>query len=142
MNAMMRASSKGQAAIEYLAIVGIALLLTAPLIVQTQQSAFELQTSYQNGLAKTALNTMEEAAAIVNSQGEPARVTVTVRLPNRINRTNVTDNYLHIRRVSGTDTYTFYNTVSFNVSGSIPTSSGVHRIIATAEEDYVNITVP
>lgn len=138
----MRASSKGQAAIEYLAIVGIALLITAPLIVQTQKSSIGLQTSYQNGLAKTSLNTMEEAAALVNSQGEPARVTFDVRLPEDIDQTNVTDNYLHIRRSVGTDTYNFYNTLSFNVSGTIPTTSGIHTMVAKAEDDYVNITTP
>lgn len=139
---MMGASSKGQAAIEYLSIVGIALLLTAPLIVQTQESTIAMQNSYENGLAKTALNTIEEAAALVNSQGEPARVTFKVRLPKDINHTNVTDRIIHIRRAVGGETYSFYNSLPFNVSGNIPTSSGIHEMVAKAEEDYVNITTP
>jgi len=138
----MGASSTGQAAIEYLSIVGIAMLLTAPIIVQTQQSTTAVGESYQNGLAKTALNTVDEAAALVNSQGEPARVTFRVRLPDGINRTEVTSEYIHIRRVSGGQTYNFYNSIAFNISGTIPTSSGVHTLVAEAETDYVNITQP
>lgn len=133
-------TSKGQAAIEYLSIVGIALLISAPLVMQTQKSSIDLQNSYQNGLAKNALNNIEEAAALVHSQGEPAKVTFSVRLPNNVKHTNVTDTYFHISREMGTDTYHFYNEVSFNVSGTIPNASGVHVMRAEAEENYVNIT--
>ncbi|MDY6774427.1 MAG: hypothetical protein SVS85_04465 [Candidatus Nanohaloarchaea archaeon] len=131
---------KGQVSLEYMAIIGLALLIGTPLVIQAQKSSQDLQQSFRNGLAKSALNSMEEAARLVHSQGPPARVTFRVRLPAGIMQTNVTDNYLHIRRDVGAGSTDFYNTVEFNVTGEIPENSGTHRMVAEAEESYVNIT--
>ncbi|MDY6766379.1 MAG: hypothetical protein SVW77_03350 [Candidatus Nanohaloarchaea archaeon] len=130
----------GQVALEYLVIISIALLLSSPLIVQAQESSQSLQDSYQNGLAKNALNNIEEAAALVNAQGPPAKVTFSIRLPDRIIATNVSGSQIMIRREVGAGSTTFRNTMSFTVNGSLPTTGGVHTMVAEAEPSYVNIT--
>lgn len=131
---------KGQAALEYIAIVGLALLIATPLIIQAQESSQDIQQSFQNGLAKNALNNIEEAASLVYSQGPPARVTFSIRLPEGINRTNVSGSFIHIRRDLGPGQTDFVNTLDFNVTGEIPTTAGVHEMVAEAEESHVNIT--
>lgn len=139
----MRSSSprQGQAALEYLMILGIALLIAAPIILQVQQSSFLLRDSFQNGLVRNSLNNIEEAAALVNSQGEPAKVTFRIRLPDRLVQTNVTDNYVYVeRRIGGGKTAEFYSVLDFNVSGEIPVEEGIHVMVAEAEPGYVNIT--
>lgn len=132
--------STGQAAIEYLAMVGIALLLTAPLVIEVQQASMDLQQSYQHAQTKNALNNIEEAATLVNAQGKPAQVTFRIQLPSNILQTNVTDQYLHIRRKIRGKPHDTYNILDFNVSGTIPETKGVYAMTAKAEEDYVNIT--
>ncbi|MFB6294740.1 MAG: hypothetical protein ABEI97_03195 [Candidatus Nanohaloarchaea archaeon] len=131
---------RGQVALEYIAIIGIALLISTPLIIQAQESSQSLRDSFQNGLAKNALNNIEEAASLVHSQGPPAKTTFTIRLPPGITQTNVTDRYFHIRRDIGAAETDFYNTVDFNVTGDIPANAGVHTMVAEAENDYVNVT--
>lgn len=132
---------KGQAAIEYLAMVGVALLIAAPLIIQTQRTSFELKNSFSSSIAKNSLNNLEESASLVYSQGEPAKVTIDIRIPERVTQTNVSDSYLHIRRriEKGRET-DFYNTLDFNVSGSIPNSEGVHKMVVEAWNGQVNIS--
>lgn len=131
---------KGQVALEYMAIIGLALLIGTPLAIQAQKSSQGLQQSFSNGVAKSALNSMEEAATLVHSQGPPSKVTFRVKLPDGITQTNVTDSYLHIqRKVRGEET-NFYNPLNFNVTGEIPTESGVHQMVAEAEDSHVNIT--
>lgn len=132
--------STGQAAIEYLTVIGIALLVSTPLIIQTQQSSIEVQSAFNDGLVQNALNAVEEAASLVNSQGDPARVTFRIRLPSGINQTNVSDQFLYIQRRTPNGYTDFYNTLEFNVSGDLPEDPGVHRMVAEAEDDYVNIT--
>lgn len=132
--------STGQAAIEYLTVIAIALLISTPLIIQTQQSSIEVRSAFNDGLVENALNGVEEAASLVNSQGDPARVTFRIRLPPGINQTNVSDRFLYVQRRT-TGGYTdFYNVLDFNVSGDLPTTPGVHGMVAEAEDDYVNIT--
>ncbi|MFB6294175.1 MAG: hypothetical protein ABEI97_00285 [Candidatus Nanohaloarchaea archaeon] len=130
----------GQVALEYIAIVGLALLIATPLIIEAQKSSQDLQQSFRSGLAKNALNNVEEAASLVHSQGPPAKTTFTIRLPDGITQTNVTDQYLHIRRDIGGAETDFYNTLDFNVTGDLPERSGVHTMVAEAEPDHVNIT--
>ncbi len=131
---------RGQVALEYIAIIGLALLISTPLVIEAQESSQSLRDSFNNGLAKNALNNIEEAASLVNSQGPPAKTTFTIRLPPGVSQTNVTDQYFHIRREVGAGSTDFYNSVEFNVNGSIPTGAGVHTMVAEAENDYVNVT--
>ncbi len=130
----------GQVSLEYIAVVGIGLLIATPLIIEAQESSQEMQRSFDNGLARNALNNIEEAASLVNAQGPPARVTFEVRLPTGIVSTNVTGSRLHIRRDVGPAENDFYNPLDFNVTGDIPETAGVHTMVAKAEDDHVNIT--
>lgn len=132
--------STGQAAIEYMSVIAIALLISTPLIIQSQQASIGVKSAFNDALVQNALNNVEEAAALVNSQGEPARVTFRIRLPPGINQTNVSDQFLYIQRRTPNGYSDFYNVLSFNVSGTLPNTSGVHSMVAEAEENYVNIT--
>lgn len=123
-----------------MAIIGLALLISTPLVIEAQESSQGLRQSFNNGLAKNALNNIEEAASLVNSQGPPAKVSFDIRLPPDITGTNVSDDFIRIRRDAGAGETTFFNALDFNVTGSIPNSSGVHTMVATAEEDHVSIT--
>lgn len=133
-------ASKGQAALEYLVVIGFALLLSLPLIIKMQSSSANVQHAYKSSMAKNALNNIEEAASLVNSQGEPAKVTFKIQLPDGITQTNVTDNYIHIRREVQSRPADFINPLDFNVSGSIPNSSGVHEMVAEAWNNQVNVS--
>jgi hypothetical protein len=132
--------SQGQAALEYMAMIGIALLISAPLIFNVNTSAFELQRSFQTSMAQNALNNIEEAASLVHSQGEPAKVTFTIRLPEGIKHTNVTDQRLHIAKEVDGGTTDIYNFLDFNVSGSIPNASGTYQMQAEAWNGQVNVS--
>lgn len=132
---------QGQVSLEYMAIIGLALLISTPLMIEVQDSSRELQNSFDNALVQNALDSIEEGASLVHTQGPPAKTTFDVRLPEGIEATNVTDKYVLIeRRVSGA-TSDFFVGFDFNVDGSIPSNAGVHTIKAEAEQGYVNISV-
>ena len=132
---------RGQAAVEYLAIVGIVLLLAAPVLIDAQQSAGELQRASDVVVARTALDNAAEAARLVYSQGDPAQVTFTVTMPGNVIQSNVTDQYLHLRLRSPAGPIDLLSTLDFNVSGSIPTSRGQHALVAKAvNQTNVSIT--
>lgn len=123
---------RGQAAIEYMALIGFVLLFATPILVQTQTAAADLQRTADMTQARSALDTLAGAARFAFAQGEPARITVDITVPRGVRSTNVTGNYLHIKMDEthgNSDLYTF---LDFNVSGSIPADRGRHVMVVEA----------
>lgn len=119
---------RGQAAVEYLILIGFVLLASSPMFVQVQQSSLQIEDATNQLRAQDALDTMGEAAGLVHSQGEPARVTFEANFPSSIESVNVTRNYIRMR-VRGEDYIEF---VEFNVTGDLPMSQGYHTLVAEA----------
>lgn len=123
---------RGQAAIEYLALVGFILLLTGPLLIEAQRSANGLQDSTRQLQVNNLLNSVEEAATLVYSGGEPTRVTFEVTVPDDVTQTNVTQNYVHVRLQGREGPQEYYRLLPFNVTGSIPVEQGRYAMVAEA----------
>lgn len=73
---------KGQSSIEFLAVVGIALLIAAPFIGSVESSILDTQTT-SDGI--TLKNTMDELEAAINTvavEGEPSKRTFDITLPD------------------------------------------------------------
>ncbi len=123
---------RGQAAIEYLALIGIVLLFATPLVVRTQTAAADLQFTADMIEARNALDTVGEGSRFVFAQGEPSSITFDITLPRGVEHTNVTANYVHIRMDGAHGDSDLYEFFDFNVSGSIPSEQGRHTIVAKA----------
>ncbi|MFB6166852.1 MAG: hypothetical protein ABEJ62_01160 [Candidatus Nanohaloarchaea archaeon] len=123
---------KGQAAIEYLAIVGLVLLFATPLLIRAQTSAGDLRRTADMVAASNALDTVSQAASFVYSQGEPARITFRVSVPSGVNLSNVTGNYIHFQMDGSHGGGDLYEILEFNVTGDIPPDRGVYTMVAEA----------
>lgn len=123
---------RGQAAIEYVALIGIVLLFATPIVLRTQVAAADLQRTADVVEARNALDTIGEGARFVSAQGEPSTITFDVTLPRGIEATNVTGNYVHLRIDVGQGASDLYEFFDFNISGSIPAEQGRHTLVATA----------
>lgn len=132
--------AKGQAALEYMVVISFAFLLAAPLLLNAQRSARELRTSSRLSLARNSLNTIEDAARIVHSQGSPARLSFTIRVPSRVTKANVSGRQVKMRLEAYGGVTDVYSLLDFNVSGSLPTAQGRYKMQAKAEDNYVNIS--
>lgn len=131
---------RGQAAIEYLALIGIVLLFATPLVLQTQTSAADLQATTDIVMARNAMDTVADGARFVFAQGEPSTITFDIQLPRGVVFANVTDNYIRLRMDTvqgGTDLFEFF---AFNVSGAFPTAQGRHTIVVAAAGQR-NVTI-
>lgn len=137
--------SKGQAALEYMVMISIALLIAAPIILQAQTSMQDVESLSKSSRIDSTLDSIEQGARLVNSQGSPARTTFAVTLPDRIVEARAEDNYVLYVRRGPNGNQTFVRFFSFNVTGNPPASDGLHRVQVEAvspegEPDYVNIT--
>lgn len=131
----------GQAAIEYLSIVGIALLLLTPIILVAQQHIKDLNNDTRMMLAMEAKNKIAAASDIVHAQGPPSTMTINIQLPSGIVRAIVNNQMILIEVPSAEGSSDLVSMLDYDVTGNLPTSAGSHKIRIEAMYDNVNITV-
>jgi len=125
---------------EYLIIMGIALLFASPLILQAQQALVDVRDTGKASTMSQSLDAIEEGASLVYAQGSPAKVSFSVRIPEGVSKSNVTGQYLlyELERSDGRTTYT--RSLGFDVQGKLPEQEGRYIIVTRAQQNYVNIS--
>lgn len=135
---------QGQAALEYMVMISIALLISTPLILEAQSSVQDVQSTSRSVELQRAMDAMGEGARLVNSQGSPARTTFEVKIPSRVVEGNVSDQHIFYRMRARAGNQSFFRFFNFNVSGKLPTSQGLHAVEVKAVreegERFVNIS--
>lgn len=132
---------KGQAAIEYLAVFGIALLLSTPFIVKAQQSIFELRTGSDVLALQNSLDNLETSADTVVASGKPAKRTFDFQVSDSVESANVTNNsVIYTVRTQGGES-DLVRSFDFNFTGEVPEDSGRHRVSVSAVEDGAEVAV-
>lgn len=137
----MRRNRKAQAAIEYLMVFGVALLLSTPFIVRAQESIIEIRTGSQMLEARNTLNEIQSAAETVNAAGEPARRTFSIRIPEAVENTSVEGRYVRMSINNSRSYVGMSRRFDFNVTGDIPDAEGNYLLAASAESGEVNFEV-
>jgi len=134
-------SAAGQVSIEYVFVVGFALLLVAPLIVvyYTQSSSLSEETTAAT--AERATTQIAEAADTVYYLGSPSSRTITVDLPENIKSVNVSGTTITLIVSSSHGDYEQHGWTAANLTGSFGTVKGPHVLVVAALDDgRVNIT--
>ncbi|MFB6144096.1 MAG: hypothetical protein ABEJ98_02175 [Candidatus Nanohaloarchaea archaeon] len=134
-------SWKGQAAIEYMTVFGIALLLAAPFVLKAQQSIVELQSGSNKIAVQDSLNDIETAVRTVSAAGEPALTRFTVSIPRTVNSTEVNTNSVEIVLDTPSGYSTSRRFFNFNLTGELPSEPGLYVLEAQAVNGSVNIEV-
>lgn len=137
---MVQFKKCGQASTEYLIVIGISLLLLTPVILIGNDSIVNLKHTTDNLVARDAVDMIAEMSCIVNAQGAPAKITKTIRFPDNIISTTVSDQIIDIEVGFGLVSNDLFRILDFNVSGSLPVTSGHHKIVVEAISDGVNIS--
>lgn len=127
---MFYCKGRGQAALEYMIIIATLLIVTAVMLAYTLPA-------YNNAIKidqlKNAVNTLSLTAEKAYALGSGSVVINTITLPDGVESVLIVNNRLEIV-VDGSTTMVVFD---FNVSGSIPTKSGYHKIRAEAVDGNV-----
>lgn len=132
---------KGQAAIEYMIVFGIALVLSLPFIMKAQTSVMELQAGSNNIAVQNTLNDIEVAVKTVSASGEPARRTFPIEMPRTLKSTEVRDNAVFIEVNTPRDSARYVRVFDVNVTGELPSESGRYMLKTEATSEGVEIEV-
>lgn len=82
---------KGQSSLEFVAIIGVALVLSLPFVVEGQESMIELATGSEDARFQASLNELGSTAQQVSASGPRTTRTVKLRIPSNIANVYVQD---------------------------------------------------
>ncbi|MDY6774122.1 MAG: hypothetical protein SVS85_02880 [Candidatus Nanohaloarchaea archaeon] len=133
--------SRGQAAIEYMTVFGIALVLSTPFILRAQSSMMELRIGTQVVSLQNSLDRVESSVETVSAAGEPAQRTFFFEVPQITRNARVVNNSIvYTVRTSSGETQ-LIRTFETNVVGTVPETPGRHRMTVYARNGKTHIEV-
>jgi len=132
---------KGQAAIEYMIIIGIAMAILVPLFVILNSYTYDTKSDLKTRALEDSLDSIAESSSMVYFQGYPAKMSVNLYVPEGVIMTNVSENFLMVRVRHGSGYTDIVSTTDAIVNGSLPTKAGIYKITIKAVEDgWVNVS--
>lgn len=132
---------KGQAAIEYLTVFGIALLLATPFVVKAQSSIMDIQSSSSIVSMQDSLNDIDVAVRTVSAAGEPSARTFEISVPENINDTSLRRQSIIVWVNTPTGTSRLSRSFETNLTGSFPSEPGLYLLKVEAVDGEVDLEV-
>ena len=135
---------KGQAVIEFMVVLSIAMLILAIMLSFNEDSYWFFKDSVKVGQVKATLNNLKNSVDFVYSQGEDAKTRLYVTIPPSSNFTITTlssgkGQIQAIVYLSGNEQY-FDVYTDANLSGTLPSNAGSYCVDVEYMNGLVNIT--
>ena len=136
----MKALTTAQISMEYMVIVGFALLLTIPTIViffsQSTQTIEQVNTAQAKQIARKIVDNAEKVYYL----GKPATTTIKVSMPSGVESIFISGKevMISVRGTSGVSDIVEVSTV--NITGNLTASSGVRHIRIENIGSSVNVS--
>lgn len=131
----------GQVSVEYLSILGITLLLLAPLgvIVNEYLNYSDDQISEQQlvEISRTIVDTSQTVFFL----GYPTKIKLKIYFPNHITSAQVLNHGISFLMKGSSSEKDFYEYSPVNLTGNLTTNSGLHYVLIQALPEQVNISV-
>ena len=131
---------KAQAAVEYLIIVGVSIIILLPLVVYSNEMVINHNEETKISLAKNAVKKIGENADWVYSQGQPAKLGIQVYFPEGIDQSSISNNTVLLKMRTRGGISDVYQITTGTLNGSIPSNSGYYTVSIIAYPNYVNIS--
>ena len=131
---------KSQISVEYMLVIGFATLMTIPLLLiyytYSSDSSDSVATSQALQIARNIVDSSESVYYL----GKPSQTTLKLNFPDRISSIKL-ENYEVVFQMKIKNGITDVVQVSaVNITGTLPTSQGIHVLTIKAEEGYVKVT--
>ncbi len=124
---------KGQASLEFLIIVGIAMVILAPIIYMATSYKEDVENAKSYLMVKESLKTLKISSLSVYNQGEGSKTTTYINLPSEMEYFDIVNNYvvIRIRTVAGVED--MFVELPFNITyTTLPTTYGRYRVEITS----------
>ncbi|MBN2458665.1 hypothetical protein JXB28_00110 [Candidatus Woesearchaeota archaeon] len=128
-------ASKAQVSMEFLMIIGIALMMTFPLIIIFFQQQENVQTEIGASQIDKVASEIRDAADEVYYLGAPSKKTVTVYMPEGVKSISITSNKMVFEVEAPGNDYELVKWSVANLTGALQDYSGVHHVSVQSNSD-------
>ncbi len=125
---------------EYMIVMGFALLMTIPLVVVFFQQSAAAADQVNAGKAAQIARDIVDKAEQVYYLGEPTKTTITVSMPESVTQVIISGSDLTIRLQTSSGETDIVVPSSVNLTGSISNEPGFHTVSIRAIPNAVNIS--
>jgi hypothetical protein len=132
--------TRGQAAMEYMVMLGFAIAIILPLWLYVNSSLSDTKGELDVTYARVAVNKIKDAADSVYVQGPPASIYLDLDMPDNIESTSVSGREVQISLNTQGGLAEIYAVSISNLQGSLPTRPGRIRVLVKSEGNYTNVT--
>lgn len=133
---------KGQSSLEFVSIVGIALIIATPFVLEAQSTIIEINQGSDSAEFQASLDQLAKAVREVDAMGEPSKKTVEIQIKKDMDDFRVSEDraIIFTQEISGDKTnYTRIFDTEINAQ-NIPTQQGIYDIEVEAWRGQVNIS--
>ena len=136
----MKMNLKSQVSVEYMLVMGFAALMTVPLLLIYYTYSSDSSESVATSQALQIARRIVDASESVYYLGSPSQTTLKLNFPDRISSINLSNKELVFKIKTKNGVTDVLQVSAVNMSGSLPTSQGVHIVTVTAQDNNVQIT--
>lgn len=132
--------SKSQVSVEYMLVMGFAALMTIPLLLIYYTYSSDASDSVAASQALQIARKIVDSSESVYYLGKPSQTTLKLNFPDKINSIDLSNKEVVLKIKTKNGVTDVVQVSSVNITGSLPTTQGIHIITVKAEEGYVQIT--
>ncbi len=133
-------NSKAQISMEYMIIVGFVAVITIPLIVIYYTYSSDTNEQITANQVDQIAKKIVDAAESVYYLGEPSQTTVKVYMPNNVIEAAVANREILFRVKAKSGVSDIEQISSVDMSGTLPTTQGIHFIRVKAVAGGVEVS--
>lgn len=131
---------KSQISIEYTLIIGFTTIMIIPLVIIYHKYSSDASESVASSQALQIARKIIDASESVYYLGKPSQTTLKLNFPSNIELINLTNYEVVFKIKTKSGTAEIVQVSSVNITGSLPTSQGIHIVTVKAEDKYVKVT--
>lgn len=137
-----RNGMKGQVSMEYLLVIGFALLMVIPIVIIFFMQSETIKDSVNLNQARTVAREIADNVKTVATLGSPAMTTIKVTMPDNIKAITIGQREIVITIETSGGTSDIFELLPANVTGTIRAESGIHILRIEVTPTNISITEP
>lgn len=131
---------KGQVSLEYIFVIGLSLVLLLPMVVVFYTQSTRLQEDIDLAQAEKIVLELRDAAEEVYYFGAPSQQQIDIYFPEHVRNITITADSINLYYQTLEAPIYAESDAPLNMTGTLKSYPGLHRITVTAGEDGVIIS--
>lgn len=131
---------KSQVSVEYMLVMGFATVMALPLLLIYYTYTSDSSDSVAGSQAMQIARKIVDSSESVYYLGKPSQTTLKINFPDKIQSVNLSNREVAFKVRTQSGITDIVQVSAVNMSGTLPTSQGIHVLTIKADDGFVQIT--